>query len=66
MRLGDQSQLPDWQRDLERKAAFDAAAESKRRKTAAEKKPKPFDRKIYAIGGVRTVNGGSPGAGKRR
>lgn len=67
MRLGDQSQLPEWQRDLELKAAFDVAAERKRKKGhGGSGKSEPFDRKIYATGGIRTVNGGSPGAGKRR
>jgi hypothetical protein len=67
MRLGDQSELPKWQRDLELKAAFDAAAERKRKKgTGRAPKSEPLDRKIYATGGIRTVSGGSPGGGKRR
>ncbi|MGN7861469.1 hypothetical protein ACTJI8_12885 [Microbacterium sp. 22303] len=66
-KLGDTTRLPKWQRDLEREAAFNAAAESKRRKRdEARVSSKPFDRKIYAVGGVRTVAGGSPGGGKRR
>lgn len=63
--LGDQTQLPKWQRDLERKAAFQVAAERKRGRGGA-KKSDPMDRKIYAVGGIRTVNGGAPGGGKRR
>lgn len=55
-----------WERDKEREEAFDLAAERKSRKTSAAPRAPKFDRKIYAVGGVRTVSGGSPGGGKRR
>lgn len=66
-KLGDTSRLPKWQRDREREAAFKVASESKRRKRdEARSSSAPFDRKIYAVGGYRTVSGGNPGGGKRR
>lgn len=50
------------QRDAEREAAFDLAAERKRRKP---QKRDRFDRSIYAVSGPSYVSGGLPGSSRR-
>lgn len=54
-------------RDYEREEAYAVAQERAFRKyVSAQMKPnQPLDRKIYAVGGVRTVSGGLPTHGRR-
>lgn len=56
---------PQVERHPDRQAAFDAAVGSRRERYGREDAG-PFDRRIYMNEHSRKVNGGSPGAGKRR